>query len=101
MRHVSALVVAGLLLAGVEPVAAQTADEVRALRESIESLRESQQRIERELQEIKTLLRPRAGVAGRPAEPEVPRDLTLSIDGDPSKGAAGARLVLVEFTDYQ
>lgn len=86
-----------LLVAPAPPAKAQSSEELRALRQAIEALRESQQRMERELQEIKTLLRPRQ--AGAPDDE--PKNLVLSIEGDPFKGDRTARLALIDFTDYQ
>lgn len=97
--QVLAFFVVATALAAVPPVAcAQSTDEIKALRQAVEALRESQQRIERELQDIKTLLRGRPS-AGAP-DPE-PKNIALSIDGDPVKGDASAKFVLVDFTDYQ
>jgi hypothetical protein len=93
------VIVLGLaVIVGAPAARAQTAEELKSLRQSIDVLRESQQRIERDLQEIKTLLRGRAAAA--PPDDE-PKNLTVSIDGDPVKGASSARLVLLDFTDYQ
>jgi hypothetical protein len=95
-----ALVVAALIatLAGALPAPAQQEEEIRALRRAIDELAESQRRIERELRELKGLLQARPGP---PPPSEPPRDLVLSLEGLPMKGAPGARLVLVDFTDYQ
>jgi hypothetical protein len=99
MTHVVAplLALALLLAAAAPPAAAQSTEELRGLRQAIEALRESQQRMERELQEIKTLLRGRQ--AGAPEDE--PKNVVLSIDGVPVKGERTARLALVDFTDYQ
>lgn len=97
-RVVAILAALSVLLVTAAPWAtAQSSEELRALRQTVESLRESQQRIERELQEIKTLLRARQ--AGAPDDE--PRNVVLSIDGDPFKGDRTARLALIDFTDYQ
>jgi hypothetical protein len=87
-----------VILAGAHPIAAQTTEEIQALRKSIQELRDSQQRIEKELGEIKTLLR--GARAGAPPEDD-PKSVELSIAGERFKGQASARLVLVDFTDYQ
>jgi len=93
----AAATLAVLILAVASPAPAQSTEEVQALRKAIEALRESQQRIEKELGEIKTLLRGRQA-AGPEAEPQ---NVVLTIDGDQFKGEKGATLVLVDFTDYQ
>jgi protein-disulfide isomerase len=77
--------------------AAQPADELlRSLRKEVDALKEGQASMQRDLQEIKTLLRAREAP---PSEP--PQNVTLTLDGAPIKGDGKARLVLIEFTDYQ
>jgi len=76
---------------------AESPDDLATLRKDIEGLKEGQAALLRELQQIKSLLSasppaPRAGPA-----PEV----VLTVGDGPSKGRKDARLVLVEFTDYQ
>jgi type II secretory pathway pseudopilin PulG len=99
MVQLVALVMLAIILpAGAPPALAQTSEEIQALRKTVDALRESQQRIERELAEIKALLI-RARQAGAPDDN--PKNVVLSIDGDPFKGERTAKLVLVDFTDYQ
>jgi protein-disulfide isomerase len=90
---------ASMVLAAV-PTLAQSTDELRALRKEIEAVQEGQRALQRDLQEIKALLQ--AGRAAAPAAaPAPPQNVVLTLDGDPVKGDRNARLVLVEFTDYQ
>jgi hypothetical protein len=91
-------VLALILLAGAHPIAAQTSGEVQELRKSIQELRDSQQRMEKDLGEIKALLR---GARAGAAPEDDPKSVDLSIAGERFKGQASARLVLVDFTDYQ
>ncbi len=72
-------------------------EEVNDLKREIEALKEGQKAIQKEIQEIKTLLRTRQAPAQAPA----PREFVLDIDGNPFKGKGNAKLTLVEFTDYQ
>ncbi|HXJ83421.1 MAG TPA: hypothetical protein VMS64_32635 [Candidatus Methylomirabilis sp.] len=74
---------------------AQTSD-VQALKKEIDGLKEGMTAIQKDLQEIKTLLRARA--AGPPPPPQ---EAMVSIDGAPFKGKKDAKVTLVEFTDYQ
>ena len=93
-----ALVATSLLLP-IHPGSAQSSDELRALRQEIEALKGGQSKLQKDVQDIKTLLQgPRAGV---PPATSQPVNMVLTLDGDPSKGDKSARLVLVEFTDYQ
>jgi hypothetical protein len=86
-----------LVLAGAPTALGQTSDEVQALRKAVDALTDGQQRIERELAEIKALLRARPAAA----PDDDPKTVVLSLDGDPFKGQRTAKLVLVDFTDYQ
>jgi len=92
-----ALLVVGFLvplrLSQQEP---QGESEFQRLRRELEALKEGQARIEKQLQEIKSLLN--AILAARPSEP---REIVLSVDGAAWKGEKTARLVLIEFSDYQ
>lgn len=72
----------------------QSSEELKALRKEIETLKQGQSAIQKELQEIKSLLQ------GRQA-PSIPQDVVLSVDNDPFKGDKNAKLTLIEFSDYQ
>ena len=74
---------------------AQPADELKALRKDIETLKQGQTAIQKDLQDIKGLLQP------RPAAAAPPQEAVVSVDGAPSKGSKSAKLTLVEFTGYQ
>jgi len=88
------------LLCGTPGIAQGTSSEgVNDLKEEIEALKEGQKAIQKELQEIKSLLRARQAPAPAPAPP--PREFVLDLGGSPFKGDENAKLTLVEFTDYQ
>ena len=78
-----------------QPGSTQSGDEMKALREDIKALKEGQTAIQKELQEIKTLLR------SRQAPPDEPQNVVLDIDGAPVKGDKDAKVTIVEFSDYQ
>ena len=87
-----------ILLLGAQPGLTQApSDDLRALRKEIEALKEGQAAVQKDLQEIKNLLR------ARPAPPPTaePRDIVLSVDGAPFKGEKSAKLTLIDFSDYQ
>lgn len=92
----STCLVAGLVLTASAP--AQSADETSGIKKDIEALKEGQQAIQKDLQDIKKLLaaRPAAGPA-----PEQALNAIISIDGEPTKGDKNAKLTLVEFSEYQ
>ena len=70
--------------------------ETTNLYQEIEKLRNQQEALQQELQEIKTLLRKQGKKAASP-----PEDLYLGISQEPFKGDPEAKLTLIEFTDYQ
>jgi protein-disulfide isomerase len=80
---------------------AQSGGEIQSLKKEIEALKEGQSAIQKDLQEIKTLLRSRPTVAAPSAPPAPPAEAVVSIDGAPVKGKKDAKVTLVEFTDYQ
>ena len=86
------LVVLSLLYTPV--VFAQGSEEIKALREDVRSIRDGQTAIQKDLLEIKRLLQT------RPASPEF-KEAIINIQGAPTKGDKNAKLVLMEFSDYQ
>jgi protein-disulfide isomerase len=79
----------------VREVLAQASDDLSELKKEVEALKKGQLQLQRELQEINALLRRR-----QPSATDV-QNVVLPIDGFPSKGSQSARLILIEFTDYQ
>ena len=71
-------------------------DELNSLKKDIETLKEGQTAIQKDLQEIKNLLR-----AKQAPQPPDFKETTLSIQGDQFKGNKEAKVVLIEFMDYQ
>lgn len=89
--------VAALILLGAQPGLTQApGDDLGAARKEIEALKKGQAAIQKDLQEIKNLLRARPVVP--PAEP---RDIVLSVGDAPFKGEKTAKLTLIDFSDYQ
>jgi protein-disulfide isomerase len=73
-----------------------SSEELRLLKKDIETIKENQAAIQRAIDQIKILVR--TGPGPRPIQPD---DIVLSIDDDPVKGDRKAKLVLVEFSDFQ
>ncbi len=95
---VAIAVVVALFVLSPSPVLAQQADELRVLREEIQALKQDQAKLRSDLQVIIEFLRGR--LTGG-AAPDPPENLALSFADHPLKGSQAARLVLVEFTDYE
>jgi peptidoglycan hydrolase CwlO-like protein len=79
------------------PGFAQGGEDIKTLKKEIETLKEGQNGIQKDLDELKKLLQ-----AGQmpPAQPEF-KETDIDIVGAPMKGKKDARLVLMEFSDYQ
>ena len=73
--------------------------ELRLLERDIDALQDGQRALQKDLQEVKTLLQARPAAAGAPSAE--PQNAVLTVDGAPSKGEKTAKLTLVEFTDFQ
>ncbi len=84
------------VLSFVQPGFSQTSDEIKSLREEIKTLKEGQTAIQKDLQEIKKLLQSRQA----PSAPEF-KEAVVSVEGGHVKGDKNAKLVLIEFSDYQ
>ena len=101
MKHRATYTLIGgalLALALVPAVSAQESDVAAELR----ALKEGQQQIRKELQEIKKALAARPAAAAAPAR--AANDVAgkvFNLADNPVKGASTAKLTLVEFTDYQ
>jgi len=76
----------------------QTSEELKSLREEIKALKEGQTAIQKDLQEIKNLLRTRQA---QPQGPPPFKETVVSIDAGHVKGDKGATLVMIDFSDYQ
>ena len=85
--------IAFTILLSVSPLQAQqsSSDE---LRKEIQALTQTVKEMQKDLQEIKTLLQSRA-----PAAP--PQNVVLDLGNNPSHGETTAKLTLIEFSDYQ
>jgi len=90
-RRVLRVLVLGLIAAG--PVAAQEPSN-EELRKDIQALQESLKGIQKDLQEIK-------GMLARPTGPPSLVNKVIDLGNGPFKGAADAKVTLVEISDYQ
>jgi hypothetical protein len=74
----------------------QTSEELKPIIEEMKVLRKGQENIQKELQEVKKLLKGKT-----PARAAEFKEATITIAGDPFKGDKNAVVTLVDFTDYQ
>ena len=74
----------------------QTSKELKSLREEIKALKEGQTAIQKDLQEIKNLLLTR-----QPQAPPPFKEAVVSIDAGHIKGDKDAKLVMIDFSEYQ
>ncbi|MEW5983684.1 MAG: thioredoxin domain-containing protein [Acidobacteriota bacterium] len=79
------------------PACAQGQAEIEALKKEIAELRAAQESLRKELAEIKAMLRPEASGPIVDAPP----DTTIPLAGAQIRGSAAARVVLLEFSDYE
>jgi len=98
VKRLPALVaLAALFLLGAQHgMARAPSDDLKAVRKEIQVIKEGQVAIQKELQEIKNLLRARPAAA--PAEPQ---NIVLNVADAPFKGEKSAKLTLIDFSDYQ
>jgi protein-disulfide isomerase len=87
------LALGSILVAGVLPACAQSADEIAALKKEIAELKASQAALQRDVQDIKDII--------NAARQGIPPNLVISTADAPVKGDSTAKLTLVEFSDYQ
>ncbi len=94
------LIVSALFVQGICSIA-QAADQTdQELRDEIAALKKGQQAMQAELAEIKQLLQRGQRPAPAPSGPNV-KGKNFDLGDNPVKGDDGARVALLEFTDYQ
>lgn len=99
LLRLTAVTVVALL--SLSPPQSQS-DEIAALKREVQVLKAQQAAMERDLQTIKSLLQ---SMAQRPDQPSGPAadsfaNKTIAIDNEPSRGNAGAKVTVVEVSDY-
>jgi len=104
-RYSSYLVfVLGLtFLFSVQPAFSQTAEEFKARQKEIDALKEGQAGLAKDIQDLKKLVAPKQAEAPKPAAAPAAeiKDAIINIKGAPIKGDKNAKLVFIEFSDYQ
>jgi hypothetical protein len=98
-RYLGYVLLSLLLSLGIQPVFAQTSPEYQDLKKEIESLKQGQAALKQDLLEIKKLIQ---SLKQAPAAPGGEfKEAIINIKGAPITGDKNAKLVLIEFTDYQ
>jgi len=77
-----------------QPLFAQSAGEINTLKKEIEALKEGQKSMQKDIQDIKNLLR------AKQAPPEF-KEAVIELGDNPFKGDKNAKVTLVEFSDFQ
>jgi protein-disulfide isomerase len=81
------------------PASARTSDEIKALKEEVAAMREGQEKMQKDLDEIKKLIqqgaRPAPARAGSTFTPK-----TIELGSVSSRGDADAPVTLIEYSDY-
>ena len=84
---------------GQEPDLADLTEQVEKLNAGQEALRKELQAVQRQLQQITSLLKARPAQPAAAPQPPLPAELVT--DGAPFKGSPDAPLTIVEFSDFQ
>lgn len=87
-----------MLLLFAQPGFSQKSKELDTVKEDIKVLKEGQQAIQKEIQEIKTQLKAKPAPAPAPAEF---KETVINVEGDAFKGSKDARLALIELSEFQ
>ena len=99
-RLVKVLSLISLVFLSNSPLLAQ--DDVSDLRRTMDDLLQNQQNMNRELSEIKALLSKLPAMPSNNQPPNINvKDVEFDIGDNPVLGSGSARLILVEFTDYE
>ncbi len=92
------IVVVGVALFFSQNVFSQTSEDLKPIKDEIESLKKGQESIQKDLQEIKKLLQ---RAPSRPQQQVFKEAVIGNIDDDPFKGDKNAKVTILEFSDYQ
>lgn len=92
--------VCGSSLSAQENLKPGVPDVSPSIQQQIDELKEGQQRMLKELAEIKRLLQEKPGRVGYAAKPTTPNGIALNVHGEPFKGGSRARVAIMEYSDF-
>jgi protein-disulfide isomerase len=98
---VTGLVAAILITGALQPAQAGTRDDIKAIQEEIEALKQGQDQIQADLAEIKKLLQDGARAAPQAARGPTFAPTDTQLGNVPYRGDKDAPVTLIEFSDYQ
>jgi protein-disulfide isomerase len=109
MRHIARIVMICLFLAlalnygrSQEPGRKTTSpQDEKTVRQEIDALKEGQQQILKELQEIRKILQAMQESAASSETPKPPASVALNPSGENFRGDKNARLAIIEYSDFQ
>jgi protein-disulfide isomerase len=90
-----------LIVAASLPSRAQQTSELAEIRAKLAALEAAQQAMAKDVAEIKAILLAITRPAAPPPGPLTDVNVTVAVDGRPSQGRPDAKVVLVEFSDFQ
>lgn len=96
MRHA---VLGGLILAG-SFCPAQVKEAAPTLQQRVDALEQGQGRILEELKVLEAMLKERPASPSAPVVPNAGGRLSVNVFGEPFKGTAGARIAILEYSDF-
>jgi len=98
--HVITVAMLALVACGLSTTALAAGEGEEELKAQVDTLKQGQDEIRKELAEIKKLLQEGARAAAAPSGPNVAGKI-FSLGENPAKGSSEARIALIEFTDYE
>jgi protein-disulfide isomerase len=103
-RHVPSLVLSLFLGLGLSPVAPaqgqhrneEMQEKISTLEQNVKALKEEQQKMSAQVDELKRLL-----LASSPPQPHPEAPATLALHGEPVEGDSAARVAIIEYADFE
>ncbi|HJU83229.1 MAG TPA: thioredoxin domain-containing protein [Holophagaceae bacterium] len=98
--HLPKLLATSMFCLALSAAPRQEAKPAPPLQRQIDELRQSQERMQKDLDEIKSLLRERSGRVDAPSARRPPATVLENVFGEPFRGSASARVAILEYSDF-